>query len=434
MKSASRKIAGWIWVVVALAALSSCEVTSEKIQRWKSTQKGPDKLRSAVSDDKLELGLRVEAAEALTDIGLVEPLADELRGLEEADRAKLGQRIVDVLQERLLAGQATEAGRGQLKAKDALFGLRGGLGPDQRARVDEMLLRWLAGDWGRRSLGEHSGDKVASAAPASLAGPILAEAVAGKPELVVILAEQLRQVGRPEDRERGAAKLIDLARRQKPVAELTLEALGKVGAAASRAFLLQLGSNERAPSEERAKALQSLSLDPNPAVIATVGELAADPKQPDAVRSAAFEVLEVIPAARAAEVLGQIVARDKKEVVRYRSAEALVRCCKAAGVAKLLESLPTEYSYAPADVADFLEADIKKLGEAVLPVLRQALSAPSWIARLVAVRVLADIGKSEDRARLEPLVADKTRLKGWDAAATIGAQAQAAAKRIGERK
>jgi hypothetical protein len=59
-------------------ALSACEsATSERIEAWKGTQKGPDKIEAALRSGNVPANLRAEAAAALVDIGRPEKV-DEI--------------------------------------------------------------------------------------------------------------------------------------------------------------------------------------------------------------------------------------------------------------------------------------------------------------------------------------------------------------------
>src|SRR5689334_23237193 len=67
-----------IALLVATAALAACtKVTSDNIQLWKTTQKGPERLNEALNDPGVAPRLRAESAAALVDIGH----ADEVDGV-----------------------------------------------------------------------------------------------------------------------------------------------------------------------------------------------------------------------------------------------------------------------------------------------------------------------------------------------------------------
>lgn len=419
-----------VFCIGLLLTAAACEVTSDKIQLWKTTQKGPGKLMAAVGDTGLELKLRSEAAIALVDIDRAQPLAADLHKLPSADRNRIADAVADRLLVRVSGASDQPAGqRAGLRAKDALFALRASLGDDERAVVDDALVRWLLEDWKGRSGGEHSGPKVIRAIGRPAAA-LLLERVAADPQVVVIIAGLLKEVGTGAERDKAAERLFERSGGQQGATEATLEALGRLGSASARVLLIGLAEKRSTPEEVRVAALLALAHDPHASSVDRLAALAGSVGAPKAVRGAAFEALEVIQSDATAAKIGRIVARDRDETVRYRAAEAVVSCCGAQGVAVLLQSLPTRYGYARADVEDLLEKDIKELGSRAAPALRQALASSSWIARVIAVRLLAELGDRQDIQSIEKLAEDRAKLNGWGSDATVGSEAQIALKRL----
>ncbi len=114
-----------VWAAtLAVGGLLGCEVTSEKIQQWKQSEKGPAKIRYALRDTNQKLNIRAEAAEALGDLGLFAPLSEDLKSLSAADR----KPIVDDLERRLVGrmqgSNPTATSKVQIQAKDTLFSIR----------------------------------------------------------------------------------------------------------------------------------------------------------------------------------------------------------------------------------------------------------------------------------------------------------------------
>ena len=100
----------------------------------------------------------------------------------------------------------------------------------------------------------------------------------------------------------------------------------------------------------------------------------------------------------------------------------------------VLEGLSVARAYTREDLKSFVVHDLSLLGPKVLPPLRDELGSKSWVARLVAVFALSEIGAPEDVARLEALGADATKLKGWPGNATLGTEAKAFAEQLKSRK
>jgi HEAT repeat protein len=180
-------------------------------------------------------------------------------------------------------------------------------------------------------------------------------------------------------------------------------------------------------------ALYAVKLIPRAEAAKPLASMMADTKLKPRLRKAAVEALEKIPGKESQQALGEIIAKNPDETMRYRAVEAIISCCKVEGVRQLLRSLPANLKYRHEDVRDLVEADVKKLGKAALPVLREALSSKSWIARVVAVRLVGQLGSKQDVSALQKLTKDRTKLNGWSSKgtpATVGLEAQAAIKKL----
>ena len=79
-----RSLVGAVCLLLALAACES--VTSERIETWKGTQKGPDKIESALRDGNIAANLRAEAAAALVDIGRPEKVDEIMSAMPAGQR------------------------------------------------------------------------------------------------------------------------------------------------------------------------------------------------------------------------------------------------------------------------------------------------------------------------------------------------------------
>jgi len=413
------------WTAVSA---SGCEVTSEKIQTWKQTVKGAAKIRAAVRDTGQQMPIRVEAAEALCEMGLFAPLTEDIKALAPADR----KQVMDTLAQRLIAkmegSNPRSSNRIQIQAKDALFSLRTMAEDPLKRTMEERTVRWVLGDWEKRGTGEHSSEKIITEI-GKPAGSILAELIDQGPPVVAV-ATLLRKVGSDADRDAGAERLVAFAAKQKPPQVQTFHALGKVGSLKATAFLEQVA--KKGEPEQKTWALRALALFPHPSVIPTAQVIAGDATlkgEMAILRDEAFSVLEKIDDPKSLDALVGFL-EDKQETVRYRAAEAIVSGFGARGLTKLLEGLPSRYTYKKEDLVDFVENDIQALGAAALPALRQALDSKSWVARLIAARVLGRIGTKQDVTTLEKLGSDQTKLKGWEGGATVGTEAAAAAKAL----
>ncbi|MBW2733658.1 MAG: HEAT repeat domain-containing protein [Deltaproteobacteria bacterium] len=415
-------------VLLFVGSLSACKVTSEKIQTWKRSQHGEAKLRTAVMDRELETSLRIEAAQALTDLSFVSYLAKDLETLPAVDRTHITSALVKSLLSQMSGTSEQRTSKVQLQAKDTLFALRMVFDAPTRTETDKAVVHWIAGDWMERRRGEHSAQKVVKGIGQS-AGGYLAERVGADPKVVNTIAELIRKQGTAAHRAVAAARLLKLVAEQDPPMKQTFAALGTIGTNSTRTYLLKVAREGR-QEKYRLWAFWALKADPNPASVGVLAFAAGNAKEARNVRGAAFEALEKINAPAAAKALAEIITREKGETVRYRAVEAIIQCCKVAGVRNLLAALPPQFNYNEADVVDLIEKDIKALGKSVLPALRKGLRAQSWISRVVAVRLIGQLGVKTDIEALEKFIGDRTRLKGWSTGATLGSEAKAAIEQL----
>ena len=83
-------------LVTALALVSGAcnRPTSENIQLWKTTQKGPDRLHEALADHAVRPGLRAEAAAALVDIGRADEADTVIAQMPAGERAEICKTLI----------------------------------------------------------------------------------------------------------------------------------------------------------------------------------------------------------------------------------------------------------------------------------------------------------------------------------------------------
>jgi HEAT repeats len=427
------KILLWCVSIFVVVGGVGCEVTSEKIQTWKQSMKGAAKIRAAIRDTGQKLAIRVEAASAMGELGLFLPLVEDLKALDEKDRIKLMESLVGSLVSKMEGSNPTSTSKVQIQAKDTLFSVREVAELPLQRTIDDKVVRWLVGDWGSRSSGEHSSEKIVTSI-GEPAGPALAETIGVGGTPAVVSATLLRKIGKEGIRDKAAENLVAVAMKEKPPKVQTFHALGKVGSVKAVAYLNQVAV--KGSFEQRTWALRALALFPHPGVIETMKGIAGDTTLKDdqaLLRDEAFSVMEKIDDPKSLDALCTFLA-DSDEKVRYRAAEAITSGFKAKGLSKLLEGLPSRYTYKKEDLVDFLEKDISELGASALPALRSALESKSWVAKVIAVRVLGIVGTKQDIGRLDKLTGNGTRLKGWEGGATIGTEAKAAIKLIQNRK
>jgi HEAT repeat protein len=397
--------------------------TSDNIQLWKTTQKGPDRLKEAVGDRSVTPKLRAEAAAALVDIGRAEEGEAILAGAPAEDRAAIVKVLIPI-DEVAMKDPAPDRA---LAYRDALFSLRQFATPEDQKRIDGTLLPLFEADLksGRLRVGRHSLDKMLTAVGPE-AGTMLAKALSEPIPSYPLAAELLGKVGDETARAAGGAALVARARKEKDSRPAMWKAMAAIGGAAVNKYLEEKAQG--ANKEDAVSAVRALQERRDPAVLPFALKVAGDGKADKLVRDEMFGVIEAIGGEPARQGLLSIISSDKEEMVRYRAFEVMLAAAKADGVIPALEAFPAGVSYKKVDVDDLLVKLIEKLGPPVRPVLVKALDSRSPLARMTAVMTLEQVGRAEDAPALEKIAKDSTALKGFPAGETIGREASRVAE------
>ncbi|MES1165380.1 MAG: hypothetical protein ABUR63_06480 [Verrucomicrobiota bacterium] len=405
-----------------VSGLVACsKPTSDNIQLWKTTEKGPTKLADALADRSTEPKLRAEAAVALLEIGKGEQVDAALGAMPANERWEVLKTLLPLY----IAGMSStkdSAPEKSLSFRDALFSLRALAPAEDQARIDATLLPGIEQELrsGRVRNGRHSVEKILTAvgpAAGTMLAALLGETIAGYPAVVELLA----RVGDEPARSKGAQSLVARARQQRPVPDQMWKAIGLLGGPVSVKFLEEkIATGGRDESTAAVRALQQRR---DPAVLPFALKVAADTKGDRGVRDEMFGVVEGIGGLEARDGLIRIIQTDKEELVRYRAFESLLAVAKQDGVQPGLEAFPASAPYKKVDVEDLLVKLIEKLGPPARPALVKALESKYPLARMTAVLSLESMGKAADVAALEKASKDTAVIKGFPAGETIGKQA-----------
>src|SRR6266700_7084576 len=281
-------------LLVASVALAACtKVTSDNIQLWKTTQKGPERLHDALNDPGVAPRLRAESAAALVDIGHADEVDTALAGLAPDQRAEILKTLIPTYEVAMKDPMPEKS----LGARDALFSIRGYATPEDQKRIDGALLPAIAGDLrtGRLRVGRHSIDKMLTAVGPD-AGKMLAEVLTEPVPSFPLAADLLGKVGDEATRNAGATALIARAHKErgkdKTVAPAMWRAIGAVGGPVATKYLQEraLGSDK----DEAAMAVRAIGQRRDPAVLPFALKVAGDPKADKLVRDEMFGVIEGI--------------------------------------------------------------------------------------------------------------------------------------------
>jgi hypothetical protein len=410
-------------LVGAVGAGACDKPSSDNIQIWKTTQKGPDRLRDTLADHAVTTRLRAESAVALVDIGQAETVDTVFQSLPSDDRAALAQDLEPLYE----VGMKDPSPDKALASRDALYSLRQFVTPDEQKRIDGALLPALEADLktGHLRQGRHSVDKMLTAI-GSDAGAMLARVLAEPDASVPQAAELLGKVGDADARDKGGVALVARAKADKHkkggASDAALwKALGDVGGETAVKFLEEkaLGANK----DEAALAVRALQERRDPAVLPFALKVASDPKADKIVRDEMFGVIETIGGLEALRGLTGIISSDREEIVRYRAFESALAAAKVEAIGPALDAFPASVAYKKVDVDDLIVKLIEKLGVAARPALVKALGSQAALTRMTAVLTLEQVGGAPDAPALEKLAPDSTSVKGFPTGDTIGKEA-----------
>jgi HEAT repeat protein len=420
------------------AGVGCTKATSDNIQVWKTTQKGPERLHEALADPGVTPRLRAEAAAALVDIGHADEVETVMAQIPAGERAEILKTLIPT-DEVAMKDPAPEK---SLAARDALFSVRAYASVEEQKQIDSALLPAIASDLrsGHLRNGRHSIEKVLSAiGPDS--GSMLADVLADPVPVASypLAAELLGKVGDETARNRGAAALIARAKKQEKtdktektkdnaISPSMWKAIGAVGGPVATKYLQDkaLGANR----DEAALAVRALGQRRDPTTLPFALKVAADPKADKLIRDERCGVIEGIGGLEARRGLLSIISSDREELVRYRAFEVVLSTSKSEGIVPALDAFPAGVAYKKVDVDDLLVRLIEKLGAPARPMLIQALDSHAPLTRMTAVMALEQIGARDDAAALTKIASDSTALKGFPPGETIGKEASRVAEAL----
>jgi hypothetical protein len=223
------RYASMLAIVVALVGpISGCKVTSDDIQHWRRTVKGPNKLKAVLRSSTYETSLRTEAALALVDIertggehdvhGIAElgHTLTELRAVNDPALPEIVSGMAPSLVTMMRGAQNANHQPGQptppeqVRAKDAAFMLlRFAQGP-ARQQLTDAVVRWYIADFNARSLeGQFSVEQVVRELGAPAAS-ILVDAMNSHlaREALAKIGELVGQLADPAAKARAGARLV----------------------------------------------------------------------------------------------------------------------------------------------------------------------------------------------------------------------------------
>ena len=418
-------------IVLCLLALACDSPSSEKIQTWKGTERGPGKIRNAVRNSSVAASLRGEAVAAEAELGMLDDLEEDLKALPQSEQQAVVHEALPKLF-KLMQGDDPTAPPTKVsrQAKDAAFECRQFAQPADQTSIDDTLVKWVLVDLGTRAqAGNVGAEKIFMAAGGNRLGPQLVPLASQAGASRNTACEILGRMGDSASREQASAQLAVSARKETPLREDTIRCLGLLGGPSAVKFLMETA--KAADEDTRGAAMGALRLHPDPAALPFALELAKDKKAPGIAREGAFSLCETIGGKAAVDGLLPLLADPDKKVA-LRALEAILAAGKADAIAPALERTGARLFKDRTDVSDFLVKDLVRIGPPALPALRSALGSKNPVARVAAVMALGDLGGKTDADAVGKLAADGAKLgiKGFAGGGTVGAEAKAVVEKL----
>jgi len=437
--------------IVFLSALCAllgvaCKPTAEKIELWKGTTNGPQKLSKALLDPEVPLELRGRAMVALVEIANWELVRDALTKLEKTDKTRVLAAAVPQLAVTVESanqgagpGKAPQVTPAQLHAKDALFLFLDHVTPAERPTIEKALIAWSSVDFNHRAM---AGDFNVTTIVKKVGPPAaraLVKLLTFEEPAIKFVAELIRDVNDPDAFAAASRQLAgELKKDPGKIRESHLLAAATIGGAEVVGVLLDISVDKQAGDRLQRLALRALSqaIDLKRVVLdqaqmERIFAMAENTEYDQFQREESYYLVaqggrvEDVPRLR--KVLG-----DKDPFFRAVAVRCLLRLDGPGQLGPTLDEvgrigLTTD----PDDLNEIvvLIASFPKL----MPQVRELLTKNSTFAKAIALLLLRDLGRKDDLALLEPFAKLTTALpKGFEYK-TLAAAAEAARAAIEKR-
>lgn len=482
--------------LVALVLVSGCKVTTDDIDEWMGTIKGPGKIVAVLLADKYEDDLRVHAGLALVrmqpreDVDGVSELQAAVRRLDEETRARLVGMMVDPLiammrGEDVQQAGGDEEGEGvpprQVRAKDAAFLLIPYAGDEHRTQLTNAVVDWFVVDFNGRSLsGNFSAEQVVRQLGAPGASRLVNALNAQLPQQALVkIAELIAALGDDATKERAAERLVEIEQEMegteffdwlKTQLRTQLEAQGReveeeritIAAALNRENFITLGAlpamkhlndqrsiqdrllaiaqatavegvGAEAVTTRRTKALQAMEGGVRAEQVDALLTMALNVETPTGVRDYAFDRVADSRAASAVPRLWPTFTETEDWRVRWRVGSLILTLGGTEVIQQFLQRLDDE-EYAREELYGYGER-LSQMRPAPNDLMNAELRADNWFRRCIALYFWERRAEDDDIARVRALAGDEAATQGehWEEQDTVGKVATAVAGAIQQR-
>jgi hypothetical protein len=394
--------------------------SAERVQSWKATPEGRERLVATLRDAAVPVPLRAQAAAALTEVGWVDRVESAVAGMPLDQRAPLVPALASAVAPQLDARDAGQA----WDAREVLLALRRHATTDDATRVvDGFLLPALERDLraGRKEGGRHTlKEMLTSLGPAAL--PVLTRVVGDEKAPLDLVVELLEKIGDKPARDAASEALVKRARAANPVPPDLWKALSKLGGAAAVSYLQE--AVEKGTGQTQLEAATALAQTrPEATLLPFALKVAKDLQRPVAVREQALTLAERIGSEAARKGMVEIITFDPDPEFRYKTFAKVVTAGSGKQLLPALEAFPPRAAYQPDELRTRVVEPIAKIGYGGRPDIMRALESKSPLARLVAIWVLEKSNFGSDAPQVQKLTKDQGVVRGLPPGTTIGSEA-----------
>jgi hypothetical protein len=435
MKDAALKC---LLLALLLLAAAGCEVTAEKIELWKGTQNGPQKLSAALMDPELAVDLRAKAALALVEIGAWDIFRESFQKMEKGDAEKVVDAVAPVLAKMVESAPAgaDKISKLQMDAKDALFMLLDYASAGGRAALEKPLIDWCTADYNTRAMAGQFQINIMVKKIGPRAGEALVPLLTLDQLAIQYIADLIVELKDEGVAAKASAQIAGtLKANLAKIQESHLVAAAAIGGAPVADALIGFATDPKLDAALQRFALRALSqsIDKKRVTLddARMAKIVAMAESPDTDKFQREETFYLVAqAGRPADLaLFTKLLADKDSFFRAVALRCLLRTNPEAQLEPaLLEIARLGLTTTAEDVNEVIYRvdSFPKL----LPKVRGLVDSKNPFVRAVSAYVLGDIGLASDKAILEKLAGDKTRLpKGFENA-TLGEAAKKGIEKI----
>ncbi len=390
-------------------ATFGCEgVSHENIDKWETTEKGPDKLLDTLKSADHSADLRAHAAQALIGINRFAEVKAVLQEMDEEPRQKVMAELATRLWEMARINDARDVPNPrQINAKDALFYTMEFASAETKIKMADYVIEWFVG-------GHYEG----RAKTGRVSGPLAIRTIGGQAgrRLLNIIKET---VNTPPDKK---------GRRLKAVDEL-LRAFALSGDAKALNYLIDLVDHPRGDTTLPERVIAALyfafveptGVDPmdGKALIAVserISKLPYDEAMSATLRNDSVALLAAIGAPECIPFFTKMISTPVDHSrYRWMGAQKGMRCAGVQGIEAITGALSPDINYERGLLDKYLWDEIYKLGDdlKVARVAENLLQSDHWVSRVTGIEVLARIGSAKNVESIKALSKDRHRLKNW---------------------